>query len=144
MSAPISPENVARFVFAGEANFTLVSRSGNRHTFVCDKRRGATDQAPAWFVRVLTGPDNTSDYDYIGMFVDGELRLTRKSALSKDDPRVKGVASFLKSLVTKGLPPEWVAETWHDGRCGMCGRLLTVPESVATGLGPECSKKGKG
>jgi hypothetical protein len=29
----------------------------------------------------------------------------------------------------------------HEGRCGKCGRLLTVPESVETGIGPECAKR---
>jgi hypothetical protein len=29
-------------------------------------------------------------------------------------------------------------EVWHEGRCGRCGRALTVPESVERGIGPEC------
>ena len=29
----------------------------------------------------------------------------------------------------------------HEGKCGKCGRPLTVPESVKTGLGPICSGK---
>lgn len=33
-------------------------------------------------------------------------------------------------------------EVWHDGKCGRCRRDLTVPESVARGLGPECAEKG--
>jgi hypothetical protein len=28
----------------------------------------------------------------------------------------------------------------QEGRCGKCGRTLTVPSSIATGLGPECIK----
>jgi hypothetical protein len=30
----------------------------------------------------------------------------------------------------------------HAGHCGKCNRLLTVPESVESGLGPECSGLG--
>jgi hypothetical protein len=26
----------------------------------------------------------------------------------------------------------------HEGRCGRCGRTLTVPESIESGFGPEC------
>ena len=31
-------------------------------------------------------------------------------------------------------------EVWHEGRCGRCNRALTVPESIASGIGPECAK----
>jgi hypothetical protein len=31
-------------------------------------------------------------------------------------------------------------EVWHEGKCGKCGRALTVPSSILTGIGPECSK----
>jgi hypothetical protein len=27
-----------------------------------------------------------------------------------------------------------------EGKCGKCGRALTVPSSILTGIGPECSK----
>lgn len=32
-------------------------------------------------------------------------------------------------------------EVWHEGRCGRCGRKLTVPESIETGIGPDCAKR---
>ena len=31
-------------------------------------------------------------------------------------------------------------EMLHEGRCGRCARRLTVPASVASGIGPECAK----
>lgn len=31
-------------------------------------------------------------------------------------------------------------EIWHEGKCGRCGRQLTVPESIESGFGPECVK----
>src|SRR5262249_13335004 len=30
------------------------------------------------------------------------------------------------------------AKLLHEGRCGRCGRRLTVPESIESGYGPEC------
>jgi hypothetical protein len=44
----------------------------------------------------------------------------------------------LNKLKTNKLP-EFV-EVWHEGKCGKCGRALTVPSSILTGIGPECSK----
>ena len=35
-------------------------------------------------------------------------------------------------------------EVWHEGRCGKCGRVLTVPESLILGLGPECAQMSLG
>jgi hypothetical protein len=35
--------------------------------------------------------------------------------------------------------PECI-EIWHEGKCGKCGRQLTVPSSIETGIGPECIK----
>tara|TARA_R110002096_G_scaffold84290_4_gene194649 strand:+ start:14 stop:667 length:654 start_codon:yes stop_codon:yes gene_type:complete len=32
-------------------------------------------------------------------------------------------------------------EIWHEGKCSRCGRKLTVPSSIATGLGPVCATK---
>jgi len=29
----------------------------------------------------------------------------------------------------------------HEGKCGRCGRKLTVPLSIETGIGPECASK---
>lgn len=37
----------------------------------------------------------------------------------------------------RNLPSQ--IEVWHEGRCGACGRRLTVPESIANGLGPVCA-----
>jgi hypothetical protein len=28
---------------------------------------------------------------------------------------------------------------YHEGRCGACGRRLTTPESISSGLGPVCA-----
>ena len=35
------------------------------------------------------------------------------------------------------------AKFYHEGKCCVCGRSLTTPESVKNGIGPECSKKYK-
>lgn len=34
------------------------------------------------------------------------------------------------------------AELVAAGRCRRCGRLLTDPESVSRGIGPDCESKG--
>ena len=30
---------------------------------------------------------------------------------------------------------------WHEGKCGACGRKLTVPDSIKSGIGPVCAAR---
>jgi hypothetical protein len=32
-------------------------------------------------------------------------------------------------------------KVYHSGKCGKCGRKLTTPESIKSGLGPYCGKR---
>jgi rRNA maturation endonuclease Nob1 len=34
-------------------------------------------------------------------------------------------------------------DVYHLGRCGKCGKALTEPESISTGLGPICGGRIK-
>lgn len=96
-----------------------------------------------YFVGVLTGVDNQSNYSYIGM-IDAEtdtpiFRLTKKSKLSNDAQSVVAFRWFFAHAMTGELPE--TCEFYHAGKCCRCGRKLTVPESITDGVGPEC--KGK-
>ncbi len=92
-------------------------------------------------MKLLTGPDNTADYTYLGtVFGDpgGRLtfRLTGKSRLPESAKSVQAFRWMLKRIVEmQSLEP---AVLYHEGRCGACGRKLTVPESIRSGLGPVC------
>ena len=56
--------NVADFMVAGNAIFTVTSKkTGTRFTYRV--RKGKDESAP-YFVSVLTGSDNESDYRYLG------------------------------------------------------------------------------
>lgn len=132
----LSPENVLPFITSGKALFTLEnSKTGNRFTYKVKK----AEDKEIFFVAVLSGNDNTNDYSYIGtLFPDG-FRHTKKS-------RVKVTATsflafnWLISRVKSHTLPETI-HVWHHNKCGRCGRILTVPESIASGIGPECAKR---
>lgn len=102
----------------------------------------------AYFVASLTGPDNTSDYTYLGELdaKTGDVRLTKKSAFPETASRVRVLRKVL-ARVWAGEQDAVTGAGWglrHCGYCGKCGRLLTVPESVASGFGPECIKSVMG
>ena len=53
-----SLSTLSRFIFAGAAIFTLVSRrTGERRTFKVERAKKGGDTRP-WFVSVLYGPNN--------------------------------------------------------------------------------------
>lgn len=134
------PKAALSFLLAGKATVTLRSlNSGNRFTYKVElaDKRNANDpnEIPVWFVSLLNGPDNWTNYAYIGMIKNNEFRHTAKSKVSKDAPSFLGFEFCFKSIAAGTMRG---FEFWHEGKCGRCGRKLTVPESVASGFGPEC------
>jgi len=130
---------VRNFVLAGNATFTLVSkRTGTRFTYrVATKVVDGptpTETRNLYFVSVLTGPDNQNDYQFLGTIFDrDQYRHGRRSRITEDAVSARAWDWFWRMLRGGNLQE---VEVWHEGRCGRCGRPLTVPESIAVGLGP--------
>lgn len=126
-------QNVRQFMLAGNATITVVNeQTGNRFTF---KVRQPAKGKPH-FVQVLTGPDNTSDYTFLGtIFNAQDYRHGKRSSISQNAPSAKVFGWFWSHL--DNLPAQ--VHVYHEGRCGRCGRKLTVPESIQSGFGPECA-----
>ena len=61
------------------------------------------------------------------------------AAVPFDDVRARGFAWFWRILNGGTFPATF--EIWHEGRCAACARRLTVPQSIATGLGPDCADR---
>jgi hypothetical protein len=151
------PTALEPFLLAGRATVTLVSKqTGRRFTFKVEQKRvkpredaetdaeydarKAAAQAGPRFVKVMTGPDNENHYTYVGHIDEQRtFRLDRKSKISAEAPSVSAWQWFWKSLVAKSPRLTEQCEVWHDGHCAKCRRKLTVPESIALGLGPVCA-----
>lgn len=132
-------EKVLRFALAGNATFTIVSmKTGTRFTF----KVRAKDERMS-FVSLLTGANNESDFSYLGtIFSDSRtFRHGRKSRIAEDAPSSRAFVWFWSKLLGGTIPE--TLEFHHAGRCGRCGRKLTVPSSVETGLGPECATRSE-
>jgi hypothetical protein len=128
------PEAVKTFVLAGNATVTLESEKTSKH-FTYKVRKPWEDK-DLWFVSLLTGPNNVDDFTYIGSIKNDAFCLTKKSALPPEAPSVAGFKYMCDWVSTKRMPPKM--RIHHEGKCGRCGRPLTVPESVESGFGPEC------
>ena len=139
---------IKEFMFAGHALFTLRSlATGTRYTYKVDIKKADRDAKladPVYFVKLLRGVDNENDYMYIGLLRrDMRFRLTSASKIGRTAPAFISLVWFLDKMererdVLGGFMPVLV-EFWHSGHCGRCGRTLTVPESVARGMGDDCA-----
>lgn len=132
MSKRLQNSDALKFIFAGNSTFTLLnSESGNRFTFKVKKAKDSN----LFFLSVLTGPDQ---YSYLGTVSGGIYKHGVKSNFSAGVQSEK-VFSYVLNKLKSGSLPEFV-EVWHEGKCGKCGRQLTVPDSIDSGIGPECMK----
>ena len=139
-AAKLAQPDALGFVTAGDAIFTLVStKTGARFTY----RVQEASRPGSWFVKLLSGPDNVRDYRYMGLLTrtaSGALALkaTQGSKVSSSAPSWAALDWSIRVLHGAAEVP--TLEVWHEGRCGRCGRRLTVPESIAKGLGPDCAE----
>lgn len=141
-SHKLNNENVKKFFFAGKSTVTLRnSKSGNRFTYLIQKGKNKNGQTKeVFFVKVFTGSDNEKSYTFVGtLFGRYCYRHSRKSILNENVQSVTVFKGFLNFLERNLIPPS--VEVWHEGKCGRCGRKLTVPASILSGIGPECEKK---
>jgi hypothetical protein len=140
-------QDVFNFIFAGRAIFTLKSlRSGIHYTYMMSlpkkKIPNQIQKKDLYFVAVLRGPNNLSDYSYMGIVVkkgdSWEFKTTQKSKVKPDSISYVAFNYFFNRIIRK--PPHIDPEMkfYHMNLCARCGRTLTTPQSVERGIGPVC------
>jgi hypothetical protein len=140
------PKQALDFILGGSATVTLRSEvTGTRFTYKVT-RKGAADGRVLHFVALLNGPDNTADFTFLGTIFPPDtwsrvltFKHGKRSTVSADASSLKAFDWAFKKLAA-GVMPEQLS-VFHSGRCCRCNRLLTTPESVARGIGPECLTK---
>lgn len=134
---------IREYFTAGLATFTVSNDvTGERYTYRVEKREAKAPYPEMYFISYLTGSDNDTDYSCLGVLDPKTLRarLTAKSKLAADSKPFK-VLNWALGLVAerKDLPEGYAIR--HDSYCSRCRRHLTVPESIDTGLGPDCAEQ---
>ena len=133
-------EELLKFMTSGKSLFTIKnSETGNRFTFKVTKLKD--DNKEIYFVKVMTGSNNETDYSFIGTLFGTSTfvknyKHSSKSNITESAQSVK-VLKWLIDVCIKNTVPK-VVEFYHSGHCLRCGRTLTVPESIESGYGPEC------
>ena len=118
--------------------FTL-ERNGTHITFRVRRPKGYKTM----LLDAMVGSDNHDGFEYIGsmnrgLFIKPKAGVSSKAAMVRSE--IQWYAKQLW-LSDKGYRNELASvELHHEGKCACCGRKLTNPVSIETGIGPECSK----
>jgi hypothetical protein len=135
-------EDIKRFLIGGQATITLESKKTNR--WFTYKIKSHKDNESIFFVSVLTGTDNESNYTYIGTIFNNlallpKFKLTKNSKISETSSSFVAFNYFFINLINNRLHPDLAV--YHNGVCCCCGRTITTPESLKTGIGPFCASR---
>lgn len=133
-------ETIEKFLCGGKAYLTVVSnKTGVRRTY-----RIEASGRGSYFVSALNGSDNWTNYMYIGLITSQYVfLLTKGSKVSKKSICYIAFNHLIRCLwgdLSHKSVVDWGIEVYHEGKCGKCGRKLTVPKSIESGFGPECVK----
>jgi NADH:ubiquinone oxidoreductase subunit D len=124
-------EHIKSFLLGVNALFTMVGVE-SRFTYKVKQLKRDPDNVRA--VYVLSGPNNTADYMRIGTI---RVDLNEFEARNSLTPSARAFNWVFARLV-RGLSIAPV-QVLHHGRCCKCGRTLTTPESIQSGIGPICA-----
>jgi len=128
-------KQVLEYIKGGHGKITVKSlKSGSHFTY----KFFMNDDKSLLFASVLNGPDNQSNYAYMGMVLDRGLKRTRKSRVGEDAPSFKALNWVLKMCIANNEGLFEVAQIEFSDRCGKCGKELTRIESIERGFGPDC------
>lgn len=130
-------ETLRKFIFGGKSLFTILNEdTGNYFTMTFLKREDVEE----WDVYVL----GNSGYDYFGCYMrlpnGGNMFMESDINHLKDGDRKLNVIQFLlrEYLTSQSKYPQ--VKVFHHGNCGSCGKTLTKPKSIESGIGPVCGK----
>src|SRR5208337_364296 len=134
---------VLQYIFCGKSTFTLQSvASGERFTYKISEsaKRAGDNRPPVFFVSVLTGPDNSDNFNFVGtIFERKTFKFSPKAGYTSQSPSVRAFQWAFANFVGNIVPDK--LKFWPSTHCARCGRKLTVPTSVHNGFGPECITK---
>lgn len=110
-------------------------KTGNHRTFLIKTQKKDAKFMPGErIIHLLTGSDNTKDYTSFGILKDDKVVLWKRY-------RNSDVYLWYKKFFENFDRMQEKLEINFEGKCRVCNRPLTTPDSVSSGIGPICSKK---
>ena len=126
-------ETPAREVPLG--TFTVVFPDG--HVTIRLQKPQDKSKAGVVYAKYLVGQNNDTDFEYFASVVDGNIRARGY------ERQVVALKVVLTSTGSE-LGAMGLAYALASSNCFYCGRTLTVPASIHSGMGPDCAAKHGG
>lgn len=139
----IEQNKALQFILAGKCEFILHSTKTNEDfKFEMTKQQTKENENKfIYFLNTLHGYDKT--YAGVIWFNDKtqefQFSQGKKGQVASKELNIRSLIFVLNKLL-KNETVQYL-DVFHTGRCGKCGKKLTTPESILTGLGPTCSKR---
>lgn len=142
-NSEIKLEHSLKFMLAGKSEFILhSSKTGEYFEYYLTKKASMNNENEfIYFLNTkLSGKKVYAGVLWYDNKV-GEFKFSKgqKGEVDNNHLNIRSLLFVLNKLNSGGVPQ--YCTVYHTGTCGRCGRKLTTPESILTGLGPECSKK---
>lgn len=116
--------------------YTLGFPCGTHRTLrIHTQRSGA--HAGKRIVSLLIGPDNTADYEWFGEIIPAAAVVWVWKAF-KNAAQARYAELFVSLAKGDTVDGHELKVSRH---CLKCNRVLTTPESIESGVGPECAKR---
>jgi hypothetical protein len=112
-------------------------RSGDHRTFKVSSNREDTR-----FVSLLIGPETWQSFAIVGTGANDKVAFTFKKFQACPGDRETNWQKYTKMI---NRPEYWSRERgleyFISSRCRICNRVLSHPNSITIGIGPECAKR---
>ena len=142
----LNPLALPKLALAGRAVLTFRNlQAGTHMTLKIKRARDKQDPArksPVFWVSASLLGDGAQSYEFVGTLFADTMRVKLGRGVSNES-RLGRVMAFLVSSLRNPASLNGRVGLFHEGRCMSCGRELTHPESITTGIGPECIKRMK-
>lgn len=121
-------------VLTHNGTLTVVSgKTGSHRTFKIKTQPADAKFKPgSRIISMMTGPDNEVSYESFGEVTGSGINVWFKKRAKYD--AYASMLSRLPYLMENGKADVMFATT-----CRRCNRKLTSPESISSGIGPQCS-----
>lgn len=144
----INQKDALNFLLAGKSEFVLHSTKTNEDfKFTLTKKESfakkesfTNKEEYIYFVNIIierekiyAGHIKFDDKTELFIYTQG-----KRGQLAAEDRNIRSLMFVINKLFRCEIVGN--LEIYHVGRCGRCGKKLTTPESILTGLGPTCSK----
>ena len=132
-------ESIQSYIEGGHAIVTLESPSGKHYTYSFKKPFNTENKYSSDLRFVKVHIEN--DWVYIGTYRNkymSKFNKTEMCLLPDFHEAIKGVNYIMRMCNEPDL--DTPMKLYHEGVCCRCGRPLTDPKSIISGIGPKCSK----